>query len=93
MVEHLGGAVVDAGVEFGAGRVEAEARTRKPVSGSRGRSHCRVMGWRGGERDFDGADDLGGVVGVDEAGGGGVEAGEDTVQVGWAALALAELLA
>ena len=35
-----------------------------------------VAGMRlaGGERDFDGANELGGVVGVDEAGGGGIEA-------------------
>ena len=75
---------------------------RNPVSGSRGCSHWRVMGCTcahrllaGGERDFDGADELGRVVGVDEAGGGGVEAGEDAMQVGRAAKlgALAELLA
>ena len=38
-----------------------------------------------GEGDFDGADDLGDVVGVDGGGGGGVEAREEAVQVSGAA--------
>ena len=70
-------------VERGAGRVEAEAQDA--VAGERvaaGCCHCCGDGLAGGEGDLDGADELGRVVGVDQGGGGGVEAGEDAVQMG-----------
>jgi len=94
-VEHLGGAVVDAGIEFGAGRVEAESQDVEA-----GERIARLLplagdGPAGGERNLNGADDLGRVVGMDQLCRGGVEMAEDAVQVHWATElgALAELIA
>ena len=74
--KHLGGAVVDACVEFGARGVEAEAEDTEaserivrlfPLAGD---------GLTGSECDFDGADDFRRIVGVDEADRCGIEASE-----------------
>ena len=74
--KHGGGALVDALVEAGAGRGEAEAQDAVagegvaallPLDchGSHGSAAGAVMRLGGGEGDLDGADDLGDVVGVD----------------------------
>src|SRR5216683_304977 len=85
-VEHGGGALVNALVEEGTGWVEAEAED--VVAGEFVASLLPLLGEGlfGGEGDLDGADDFGDVVEVDGCGGGGVEAGEDTVEVGWASV-------
>ncbi len=69
------------GVQFGAWWVEADAeytkageRVSRPLPLIRDGLTCAKC-------DFDGADELGRVVGVDELCGGGVEAGEDAMQM------------
>jgi len=92
-VEHGIGALVDAFVETGARRVEAQPKdtvTGEGVSAflplDRHRSAAagaeRLIGC---ERDLDGADDFGDVVGVDGGGCLGVEASKDAVEIGRAA--------
>jgi hypothetical protein len=91
--EHAGGAVVDALVEAGAGRVEAEVEDAVAGEGVAtllpldcdGSTAAGAERLACGEGDFDGANDFGDVVGVDGGGGGGVEPGEDAVEVGGAA--------
>ena len=78
--EHGFGALVEALVELGAGGIEADAEETEAGEG------IAALGEGGGDRlaegeaDLDGADELGGVVGVNALGGEGVEAGEDAVQ-------------
>ena len=81
-VEHRRGALVDAFVEQRARRIEAEAQDA--VAGEGIAALLPLLGERllCGERDLDGADDFGDVVGVDGCGCGRVEAGEDAVQIG-----------
>src|ERR1017187_1112400 len=81
-IEHFVRAAVDTGIELGAGRVEAEAQDAVAGEGVAALFPLLRDGRAGGERHLDGADDFGRVVGVDERGGGGVEAGEDAVEVG-----------
>jgi hypothetical protein len=93
-IEHLGGAVVDAGIELGAGRVETEAEDAEAGERVAALLPLAGDGLARGEGDLDGADELGRVVGVDLDGGGGVEAREDAVEMGGAGVrALAQLVA
>ena len=64
-IEHGCGALVDAFVETGAGWIEAEAQNA--IAGEGVAALLPLLGERliCGERDFDGADDLGDVIGVD----------------------------
>ena len=78
--EHGGAASVDAGVQLGARRGKGQAEDRVAGEGVAARGPLLRDGAAGGERDLDGADELGGVVGVDEGGGGGVEADEGSVE-------------
>jgi hypothetical protein len=71
-VEHLGGAVVDAGVEVGARRVETEGEDAEAGERVAGLLPLAGDGLAGGEGDFNGADELGCVVGVDERCGCGI---------------------
>jgi hypothetical protein len=93
--EHLSGASVEAFVESGTGRIEADAEDA--VAGEGIAAGLPGIGERlaGGEADFEGADELGLVVGVDARGGGGIEAAEESVQPGgaMAASACAEAVA
>ena len=80
--EHGGAARVEAGIELGTRRVEADAQKTK--AGERvvllfaGKNFGH--GLAGGEADLDGADQLGCVVGVNARSGCGVKAGEEPVQ-------------
>ena len=78
--EHLRCASIDAGVEIGAGWVESDAEDAKAGEGIASRFPGFGERLAGGEADFDGADELGLVVGVDALGGGGIEAAKKTVQ-------------
>lgn len=79
-VEHMGGAAVDACVEFGARGVEAEAEDTESSERIVRPLPLACDRLTRGECDFDGADDLGCVVGVDEAGRCGIKPGEDSVK-------------
>jgi len=78
--EHLRGARIDAGVEIRAGRIESDAEDA--IAGERVASRFPGLGERlaGSEADFDRADELGLVVGVDAPCGGGIEAMQDTME-------------
>jgi hypothetical protein len=84
-VEHGGGALIDALVEAGTRRVKAEAQDA--VSGEGIAAFLPLLGERavGMERDFDGADHFGDVVGVDGGCCDGVETGKEPVKVRGAA--------
>jgi len=80
ILEHGCGALVDAGVEGFAVRVESDAQdtiaVKRVASGLPSLCHWLASG----EADLDGADELGRVVGMDLLCRFGVEAGEDAVQ-------------
>ena len=78
--EHRGGAGVDAGVKAGPGRVDSDAEDT--IAGERVAAGFPCLGERlaGCEADFDGADELGLVVGVDARSGSWIETAEKAVQ-------------
>jgi hypothetical protein len=78
--EHPCGAGVEAGVEGGAGRIEADAENAIAGEGVAAGFPGFGEGLAGGEADLDGADELGLVVRVDALRGGWIEAAEETVQ-------------
>ena len=85
-VEHLRGAAVDAVVELRAGRLKGEAEDAEAGEGVA--TALLPLGGEGllsGEAEGEGAEELGGVVGVDGLGGAGVEAREQAVEVSGAA--------
>jgi len=84
-VEHCCSALVDAVVEAGSRRVEAE--TQDPVAGEGIAPFLPLLreGLIRSEADFDGADDFRDVVDVDGGGCKAVQTGEEAVQVGGSA--------
>jgi hypothetical protein len=79
--EHAGGAGVDAPVEQVAGWREREAQDAIAGEGVAALLPLLGEGAAGGERDLDGADCLGDVVGMDALGGCGVEAAKSAVEM------------
>ncbi len=82
-VEHGGGSVVDAMAQIGAGWVEGEAEDAEAGEGFS--AAVLPLGGEvlaGGEAEGEGAEELGGVVGVDGLGGAGVETGKEAMEMG-----------
>ena len=79
--KHGAGTALDAGVEGGARRHEADFEGQKTFEARTREAEEFAHGAAGGEANFDGADDLGGVAGRDAGGGGGIEAGEETMEI------------
>src|SRR5271170_8008552 len=84
-VKHSGGTLVDTLIETGARWVEA--KTQNPVAGEGVAALLPLLreGLLCGERDFDGANYFGDVVGVDGRSCGWIEAGEQAVNIRGAA--------
>lgn len=85
LVEHRGGAAVDTFVEGLAVGVETEAEDAEPGEGVAAVLPKLGHGAASGEADFDGADELSGIVGVNSFGGRAIHARQDAMKIGGSA--------
>lgn len=84
-VEHLGSTQIDACIERLPFRIEAEAKDAEADEGIAALLPEFAHGTTGGKTDLDGADELGGIVGVNLCGGCGIHVEQDAVKVSGAA--------